>query len=174
MLSMYSQLEDLSIRNNKIRDLDPNPRGIFTDLIKLIFLDLSNNHISRLVNRLTFVGLSDLRELSLKGNQITEISGDVFRPLEKLERLDLAANRITILGSTVFEGNRNLQELYLRNNVFREVNYVKPIGKVSLLIILSQRFPMELYNPWRTWQSWTCLTTPSTRFSPTLSPEISS
>ena len=123
MLSMYSQLEDLSIRNNKIRDLDPNPRGIFTDLIKLIFLDLSNNHISRLVNRLTFVGLSDLRELSLKGNQITEISGDVFRPLEKLERLDLAANRITILGSTVFEGNTNLQELYLRNNVLREVKF---------------------------------------------------
>ena len=123
MLSMYSQLEDLSIRNNQIRDVDPNPRGIFADLNKLIFLDLSNNHIGRLVNRLTFVGLSDLRELSLKGNQITEISGDVFRPLEKLERLDLAANRITILGSTVFEGNTNLQELYLRSNVFREVKF---------------------------------------------------
>ena len=121
MLSMYSQLEDLSIRNNQIRDLEPNPRGIFRDLNKLIFLDLSNNRISQLVNRATFIGLSDLRELSLKDNQITEISGDVFSPLERLERLDLSVNRINVLGSTVFQFNTNLQELYLRNNNFREV-----------------------------------------------------
>ena len=125
VLSMYSQLTTLSLKNNELTDLE---EGLFFTLESLSLLDLSLNRISRLGPE-TFAGLTNLQELNLKGNNIDEIAGSAFATLTKLEFLDLSSNRLSALNPTIFQFNTNLQVVSLKANLFRDA----PIDAVNQL-----------------------------------------
>ncbi|KAL1516396.1 hypothetical protein ABEB36_000314 [Hypothenemus hampei] len=63
--------------------------------------------------------LPNLKELSLKGNQLIDLSGSYPKSLEKLF---IAENNITKISSLVFSQMSHLTTLYLRDNQIKKLN----------------------------------------------------
>jgi len=84
-------------------------------------LDLSNNHLTKLTNQLEL--LTNLTELNLSHNQLTQVHKLNF---DHLEKLDLSFNRIT--SAKLKKLPKNVVHLNLTNN---EITYL-PLGFMKL------------------------------------------
>ena len=62
------------------------------------------------------MGQSNLEELHLNNNDITDIPSDAFAGLSNLYLLDLSYNSISSLLNTPFDGLSSLYNLYLQHN----------------------------------------------------------
>ena len=80
---------------------------------------LSNNQLTTL-DKDTFSGLVNLRELRLDDNQIQTLDKDILRDLTKLEWIGVSNNQLETLDSDTFAGLNKAQEIYLHNNKFGE------------------------------------------------------
>jgi hypothetical protein len=79
-------------------------------------LDLSANQIADFEQG-TFSGMTGLRSLSLRGNQISgSVANDTFADLSALTRLDLADNKLTGFQEGAFSSLQELRTLYLQGN----------------------------------------------------------
>ncbi|KAG8232053.1 hypothetical protein J437_LFUL012004 [Ladona fulva] len=138
-LALLPQLERLDLSHNHLRALDGNS---FKGLIKLTFLDLSDNAISRVTpgvlaaslpalrtlrmrgTRLDAAnasgavrGLSNLHELDLSGNAVKgPLSPDSLPPLPSLRTLSLARNNLTSVKKGALSGLPSLTILSLAHN----------------------------------------------------------
>ena len=94
-LSDMPMLKYLFLMDNKIGKKATNLRGTFDGLPSLEVLDLSSNNISQ-IHASAFAGLTNLRTLSLRGNQLTSVSFDISG-LRHLTTINLADNNINYI-----------------------------------------------------------------------------
>ncbi|XP_012163843.2 leucine-rich repeat-containing protein 49 isoform X1 [Bombus terrestris] len=129
------RLRLLSLQHNLITKIE---NCNFSQLTKLVFLDLYDNQIERICNfeilenlRVLLIGknrikrieglkqLSKLEVLDLHGNQIVQISD--LNNLVSLKVLNLAGNNIKTIGYHDFQGLASLKELNLRRNKIKKL-----------------------------------------------------
>ena len=102
---------DVSFRlGGRLKALQP---GDLDGLSNLRELDLRGHYIPNLAPGL-FGGLSELRKLDLQGNRIARLTPGMFGGLPNLRELDLSYNRIEGLAPGTFKELPNLKRLRLR------------------------------------------------------------
>ncbi|KAL4709278.1 hypothetical protein ACJJTC_013338 [Scirpophaga incertulas] len=92
-------------------------RDAFSQLSALRELNLSYNRIKSIFNY-TFLGLANLKMLSIENTTLYHIESGTFKHMKHLEILNLANNPLTTNGnltSSQFEGLNNLSLLILKN-----------------------------------------------------------
>lgn len=139
--------EVMNTTNSLIIGSDDMPLTLITNsLVGLTSMEklILNNLELRLLKRDMFVGMPNLKELTLTGNiteleydtflevnliekliltncQIMNISMDSFMGLQKLTYLDLSKNKLEYLPPGVFDQLVNIKELYLNSNNFKKL-----------------------------------------------------
>ncbi|VDK49177.1 unnamed protein product [Anisakis simplex] len=134
------QLQYLYLKNNLLESLESS--RLFQVLKQLEVLDLSENRLTKIPsskelsnirqirldsNRITDIGTlsfssnSRLQLISVQNNRITSIARNSFDALEQLSILLLANNTIKTLERGMLDGMKNLQQLNLRNNSLNEL-----------------------------------------------------
>lgn len=83
-----------------------------------------------------FDGLAALEELDLSGNQIRVPAQGIFNPLKELKVFKLSSNKFDSLPNQIFSQNTKLVELYLDNNLIKQLLKVH-VEKTKSLQILS-------------------------------------
>lgn len=96
-------------------------QATFTDMNRLISLDLSNNKLSR-IDASSFTTLFTLQSLSLQNNQIESITENAFAANRNLHTLQLSGNRITALDAGSFTGLEVLNALFLDGNLIMNIH----------------------------------------------------
>jgi len=129
-IGLLTNLDYLSIRNNKIITLPPEI-GLLT---KLDYLSLDDNKIITLPPEIGL--LTNLQYLSISKNQLTTLPSEIGS-LKKLVRLYLNGNKITALPPEIGSLS-NLEHLWLHNNQI--VTLPLEIGSLTKLKEL------QLYN----------------------------
>lgn len=96
--------------------------GFIVNHTELRELDLSYNQITDLP-RNTFIvnGLPKLCRLNLNHNRLTIIPFQIFNSLTALEDLDMSSNRLVLFLDNFFIGHSALKKLNLRNNTIEQI-----------------------------------------------------
>lgn len=129
------RLRLLSLQHNLLTKIE---NSNFSQLTKLVFLDLYDNQIEKICNfellenlRVLLIGknrikkieglrrLCKLEVLDLHGNQILQISD--LDNLASLKVLNLAGNNIKVISCQDFQGLISLKELNLRRNKIKKL-----------------------------------------------------
>ena len=92
----------------------------FTDLIKLKYLDLSQNSIDSLPHN-AFHSLNTLNALNMSDNKLASLPHTVFHGLSSLTVLDLSQNQLTNFPSDAFKDLTKLTHLYLQDNKLKNM-----------------------------------------------------
>ena len=82
---------------------------------KCTALTLKNNNLSNLSSEI-FKGLHNLQKLRLDGNNLSSLPAGIFDGLSNLEVLSLSRNKLSSLSPEIFEELHNLQKLRLDDN----------------------------------------------------------
>ena len=124
--------------------------GLPNDLFKIRrieCLDLSNNRITEVGNRIGQLAASGIKSINLSGNTINTIS-DEIKTLTTLEYIYLQNNQISnihFLGTL-----SSLKEIDLSNNKIEEVplsiGYIKQLRKLDLSSNLIKQLPATLFS----------------------------
>ena len=156
LTSLYSMYLGGRVRGTAGRSATPNeltslPAGIFDDLHKLRWIDLSNTELTevpagvfggagregvlpelnslrfaankiRSVDEDAFINLPKLSSIHLSRNQITQIHKDTFNRIPTLTVILLWDNQIRELHPDIFKGLQNLIQLRLEFNQIRELH----------------------------------------------------
>lgn len=105
-----SNLEMLSLRNNKITSIAP---GVFEELRSLRYLDLGSNSLTTLPNG-SLAGLSNLMVLNLTNNKLADLHS--IDGLGSLRMLSLASNHLRNLTKRLFRDLVNIASIELEKN----------------------------------------------------------
>lgn len=107
-------LTNLVLNNNRIETINFS-MGDEKVLSNLEELSLNNNNITELPNN-TFTSLVSLRRLELNDNQISHLNANSFQPIEQLRELFLSRNRIATVERN-FLANATRLELRVGGNI---------------------------------------------------------
>ncbi|XP_076170202.1 uncharacterized protein LOC143148136 [Ptiloglossa arizonensis] len=110
-------LTELVVSGNQINSITD---GAFSNLPRLVYLNLANNNINKLQNNI-FKGLDSLRLLILTRNSLTDIERLAFSDLKQLATLYLHRNLLTQLQKGTFAELDNLKDLNLAWNKFERI-----------------------------------------------------
>ncbi|XP_068427362.1 carboxypeptidase N subunit 2 [Clinocottus analis] len=135
MFHNISQLTELHVESNQISELADD---IFCVLTKLEVLNLRGNLLTTFSDKMFGFETTQLRELNLKGNRLTELSSlssltsltnlilssnqlsglpeDIFRNVTALENLDLSENQLTLLPEMIFHDLFSIKSIHLNKN----------------------------------------------------------
>ncbi|XP_068558063.1 carboxypeptidase N subunit 2 [Cebidichthys violaceus] len=141
MFHNISQLIELHFEGNKLSEL---PDDIFFVLTKLKVLNLRGNLLTTFSDKVFGFETTNLKELILKGNRLTELSSlgsltsltdlilssnrlsdlpeDIFRNVTALENLDLSENQLALLPETIFRNLLSIKGIYLHKNNLSKVD----------------------------------------------------
>ncbi|KAM4675018.1 platelet glycoprotein Ib alpha chain [Discoglossus pictus] len=114
-IDSYIPLTYLNMANNSLVSL---PK--FTKLKNLTYLILSYNHITTVPDT-TFFGLSQLKDLNLTNNRISDLSDQVFENLQALESLDLSFNELRSVPRRLLSDAVLLEKFSLSGNRLTEL-----------------------------------------------------
>lgn len=136
-----SQLMELHLEGNKMSELADH---IFISLTKLKVLNLRGNLLTTFSDQVFGFEASNLKELNLKGNRLTELSSlssltsltdlilssnqlsdlpeHIFRNVTALENLDLSENQLTLLPEMIFHDLFSIKAIYLHKNNLSKVD----------------------------------------------------
>ncbi|KAM7400987.1 hypothetical protein PAMA_005268 [Pampus argenteus] len=139
--SSVSQLIELNLEGNKISDLADD---IFSVLTKLRVLNLRGNLLTTFNDSVFGSNASNLKELNLKDNRLTQLSSlssltsltdlilssnklsnlpeDIFINITALETLDLSENQLTLLPEMIFTGLLSINAIHLNKNNLSKVD----------------------------------------------------
>ncbi|KAF2901327.1 hypothetical protein ILUMI_04861 [Ignelater luminosus] len=137
----YKYCYTVHIINSQIYHIDN--KTFATDTIcqrsGLYGLRLTNNHIQTLSETAFSVNfnwnMSQIRELTLKENELTSVQASTFSHLKKLQILNLSSNKLTSLGNISYDFPE-LIELYINTNNISGIEE-NIFQKLSNLIILN-------------------------------------
>ncbi|XP_058879529.1 leucine-rich repeat-containing protein 19-like [Acipenser ruthenus] len=129
----------LILSYNKI-DIYPNSTGVLNKYTNLSELYLNHNNISDLPGHM-FHKLSKLKVLNIANNIISRIEPKAFEGLGSLQDLDLCHNQINYLHPEVFANLSSLKNLTLRGNKLRTLKE----GTLNLFRLTSINLQD---NPW--------------------------
>ncbi|XP_026871277.2 leucine-rich repeats and immunoglobulin-like domains protein 1 isoform X1 [Electrophorus electricus] len=115
--NLASTLQVLKLSRNRLTQLPV--KGL--ELPRLTQLDLSRNRL-RLIEGLTFQGLSSLEVLKLQKNNISRLTDGAFWGLAHMRVLHLDYNNLTEVNSGSLYGLESLQHLHLSNNSISTFN----------------------------------------------------
>ncbi|XP_060601496.1 G-protein coupled receptor GRL101-like isoform X2 [Ruditapes philippinarum] len=107
-------LLSLDLSNNRIQRL---PDRVFSKLRDLTYLNLDRNIKLTVISSTAFKGLKSVRSLKISGTNLKKISSLTFFDLRNLLSLDLSNNRIQRLPDRVFSKLRDLTYLNLDRNI---------------------------------------------------------
>ncbi|CAF4831123.1 unnamed protein product [Pieris macdunnoughi] len=145
-------VEDITLRDNQIKDLKANAfahhrdlvtigldtnniveinRNVFVDLPSLEKLYLTRNKITTIHDK-AFIHLSNLRELEIDTNNLFMLNSETFLGLKKLEKLDLSSNSLQVIGDNTFAPLKNLRVLNLDGNKIQMLDEKAFHGLVNL------------------------------------------
>lgn len=96
------------------------PSNAFSSSVDLQNLTLALNSI-RVIRERAFYGLSNLRQLNLSGNSLTQLSANQFT-MKYLEKLDLSHNDVNAIDSETFSELQYLKELDLSKNSLTQLD----------------------------------------------------
>ncbi|EFO26712.2 immunoglobulin I-set domain-containing protein [Loa loa] len=105
-----SNLQTLSLANNRISYIQPML------LIKLKNLNLAQNPLIEVPQKVLRVVASTLIKLNLSSTLITTIRSNDFANLLAIQEIDLSNNKIAIIEENSFQNLPKLQKLYLNDN----------------------------------------------------------
>ncbi|KAH6926699.1 hypothetical protein HPB50_021214 [Hyalomma asiaticum] len=112
----YSILESINLGMNKLTTIS----RIFNETRWIKFIRLPFNRIVDISR--AFSGLTELRELYLKGNMISSIPDGTFQDNIRLLHIDLASNNIGWIGRNAFKGLLTLTVVRLQRNQLISLN----------------------------------------------------
>lgn len=112
----YSILESINLGMNKLTTIS----RIFNETRWIKFIRLPFNRIVDISR--AFSGLTELRELYLKGNMISSIPDGTFQDNIRLLHIDLASNNIGWIGRNAFKGLLTLRVVRLQRNQLISLN----------------------------------------------------
>uniref|UniRef100_A0A672SZG7 Leucine rich repeats and immunoglobulin like domains 1 n=1 Tax=Sinocyclocheilus grahami TaxID=75366 RepID=A0A672SZG7_SINGR len=137
------QIKDLHLSSNKIVHLE---FGAFKNLAgSLQILRLSRNRLTQLPVK--GLELPKLTQLELSRNKLRLIEGLTFQGLSSLEVLKLQRNNISKLTDGAFWGLARMRVLHLDYNSLREVNSGSLYGLESLLQLYLSNNSISNFNP---------------------------
>ncbi|OZC09212.1 hypothetical protein X798_03756 [Onchocerca flexuosa] len=110
LFQVFKNLEVLDLSENMLTKVPS-----FKALSNLRQIHLNHNKISQ-IETLAFSSNRKLQLISLQSNQIISMSRNSFDSLDELVVLNLANNAIKKIERVMLDGMRNLQQLNLRNN----------------------------------------------------------
>ena len=144
---LFENLNDLEFLN--LADNMFSILPTFRDLTNLQELYLENNVITDLTDDL-FLGLHKLRILSISSNLLTSITGGVFQDLVNLEELRLNENNISKLSENSFQGLKNLKTLNLWSNNVQEVKkgVFTNLTNLQTLLLISTKLRTMQEGSW--------------------------
>lgn len=112
-------VQQIYLQNNTINVLAPD---VFSELSELVVLDLSKNILTaEWVNSRTFKGLAKLVYLDLSNNHIEKLEPAIFKDTLNLNILKLQDNQIEHIPETVLSGLSRLETLTLSNNFLMSI-----------------------------------------------------
>lgn len=97
------------------------PKEIFSQFSGLESLDMSNIGMTIIWGR-SFVNASELMELNLSGNDLTEITAQTLTGAKKLKSLRMANNKIATLWTNAFRDTVNLEYVDLSHNLIQIIH----------------------------------------------------
>ncbi|XP_031846298.1 uncharacterized protein LOC116432926 isoform X2 [Nomia melanderi] len=115
--SLPQTLTELVVSSNHIASISDNA---FSNLPRLVYLNLANNNIKKLQNNV-FQGLESLQVLIVTRNSLMEIERQAFNNLKQLTTLYLHRNSLTKLQKGTFTELESLKDLNLAWNKFEEI-----------------------------------------------------
>ncbi|XP_057303689.1 insulin-like growth factor-binding protein complex acid labile subunit isoform X2 [Hydractinia symbiolongicarpus] len=115
-------LQSIFLRENRL-PLVIKSKAFFIDQSNVRELYLSGNNITQITN-FTFFGLQNLTTLYLDDNRLKEIPTDAFLHLSKLEWLHLRRNQLTSIDIDGFRGLKQIKHIYLTSNLLKNMNKV--------------------------------------------------
>ncbi|GLG98202.1 Toll-like receptor 7 [Gryllus bimaculatus] len=125
-----SDLKELDLSSNSLQDV---PDALH-ELTFLKTLDLGENNISTVRNG-SFRNLQQLNGLRLIGNNIGNLTSDMFWDLTSLQVLNLAKNKIQQIERGTFEHNERIEAIRLDGNFLTDIDGV--FSKISSLLWLN-------------------------------------
>ena len=115
-----SQILVLDISDNKLMEIPVS----FKYLHNLQTLDIGGNLIQDIAENSPLSGMENLWRLQMNGNQIRNVSHDVFTNLRTLQIIDLSRNKISRVARGTFDQNKLLRAIRLDGNQIREMDGV--------------------------------------------------
>ena len=115
IFSSLTRLMTLNLFNNQLTT-PMVPSGIFDELTELRVLDLGLNQLTTPLPAGIFNRLTNLTDLGLYNNQLTELPAGIFNTLGNLRVLGLNNNSLERLPDRIFSDLGNLRVLGLDNN----------------------------------------------------------
>mgnify|MGYP006277382023 CR=1 FL=1 len=148
-LRNLTNLEHINLNNNLISDLTPL-KGFMDDNLRI--LEVAHNPVfnQEIVSNLTslerlnlaatglddiriLTGLTNLTDVNLSSNAITDISAFEEIELTKLEKLDLSDNMIDSIEEVVWFFDESLREFNLSKNNISDINFVQGLDNLEIL-----------------------------------------
>lgn len=145
LFSDTREVRELHLQNNSINVLAP---GLFNDLTELIILDLADNELTdEWINTATFAGLLRLVVLNLANNHIAKLEATVFRDLYSLQILRLEENSIESIAENAFNSLNNLHTLILSDNKLTRIDSNTLNGLLGLNVLSLDSNAIEYIDP---------------------------
>ena len=156
LLGSTKNLESLDISDNALGTIADQS---FTNLSKLVYLNMSKNLLSQLpsfnaqeklqildlsenilytLKSTTFIFLGNLQFLSLCKNYIVAIPDQIFHPLYQLAFINVSFNDIEEIGVGLFSKNNRLSTIDVRGNDMRRIKHDSFQGATNSTIIVEK------------------------------------
>ena len=143
--SLIQNVRSLSLIESKIQSINKNIFNLMPNLNKI---DFSRNEINKIENdSFLFTSFeSNILELFLTENKLTEIRYGQFNGLSKLETLFLDKNQIEEIESHSFENLLQLKHLRLHSNKIKLIENEMLSGEIHLEILYLHQNNIEKIN----------------------------
>uniref|UniRef100_A0A8C8ITI9 Slit homolog 1 protein n=1 Tax=Oncorhynchus tshawytscha TaxID=74940 RepID=A0A8C8ITI9_ONCTS len=141
------QNTSLRLNNNEITTLEAT--GVFKALSQLNNINLSNNKITEIEDG-AFEGAGSVNELHLSANQLDSVRSGMFKGLEGLHMLMLRNNKIRCIHNNSFTGLHNVRLLSLYDNQLTTITpgAFDTLQTLSTLNLLANSFNCDCRLAW--------------------------
>ena len=117
-------VQELHLNDNELKDIHKNS---FEGLLHLQILDLGKTNNIESLPDYVFRGLSNLKKLFLRYNQLHNLDVGIFKGLDNLTYLNLFDNKLKTLPLGLLSGLTNLNDIFFDFNMIESV----PLGLFS-------------------------------------------